>query len=257
MTRAEDPRLPEAAVEAVRRAEWITVFTGAGMSAESGLATFRDADTGLWERFDPTTLATPQAWSDDPAMVWAWYQWRARKVRGTEPNAGHRALVELATDRAVMVVTQNVDDLHERAGSNVVSHLHGSLFAPRCSNCGRPYLGTDADPGRAVEQLRIEPPVCPFCLAPVRPGVVWFGEPLPQQAWSGAENAFAAADVVVVVGTSGIVYPAAALPERAAAAGKQVIEFNPEPSALSAVATHSIRASAAVGLPALVAAIGQ
>ncbi|GAA3688952.1 SIR2 family NAD-dependent protein deacylase [Gordonia hankookensis] len=252
---APGPDLPGDVVEAVRRAEWITVFTGAGMSAESGIATFRDAETGLWEEFDPAQLATPEAWAADPALVWGWYQWRARMIRDAQPNAGHRALVELARDRAVMVVTQNVDDLHERAGSDVVSHLHGSLFAPRCSHCGRPYQGTDADPEVAVHEVRVEPPTCPVCLSAIRPGVVWFGEPLPTDAWTTAENVFAASDVVLVVGTSGIVYPAAELPERAIAAGTPVIEFNPEPSALSREVTHTIRSSAAIGLPALVAAV--
>ncbi|GAB91980.1 SIR2 family NAD-dependent protein deacylase [Gordonia rhizosphera] len=247
--------LPAAAVDIVRSARWVTVFSGAGMSAESGIATFRDAETGLWERYDPAQLATPEAWEADPALVWAWYQWRARLVRDTEPNAGHHALAALAADRAVMVVTQNVDDLHERAGSDVVSHLHGSLFAPRCSHCGRPYRGTDVEPDRAVERLRVEPPMCPHCLAPVRPGVVWFGEPLSAESWSKAENAFAVTDVVIVVGTSGIVYPAAGLPERALARGVPVIEFNPEPSALSDRVTHSVRASAALGLPALLEAV--
>ncbi|AZG43930.1 SIR2 family NAD-dependent protein deacylase [Gordonia insulae] len=247
--------LPAAAVEAVRRADWVTVFTGAGMSAESGIATFRDAEVGLWERFDPAELATPEAWADDPALVWGWYQWRARLVRDASPNPGHLALAELGRGRTVMVVTQNVDDLHERAGSEVISHLHGSLYSPRCSNCGRPYDGTDAEPDRAVHELRVEPPTCPVCLSAVRPGVVWFGEALPADAWSKAEKAFAASDVVIVVGTSGIVYPAAALPERAMSAGVPVIEFNPEPSALSSQVTHSIRASAAVGLPALVEAV--
>lgn len=247
--------VPAAAVELVRDAEWVTVFTGAGMSAESGIATFRDAETGLWERFDPAQLATPDAWREDPDLVWAWYQWRARLVREAQPNAGHRAIADLGRDRTVMVVTQNVDDLHERAGSDVVSHLHGSLFAPRCSNCGRPYHGTDADPDRALHQVRVEPPSCPVCLSSVRPGVVWFGEHLPEDAMSRADNAFRACDVVIVVGTSGVVHPAASLPERARAAGIPVIEFNPEPSALTPLATHSLRATAAAGLPALLDAV--
>ncbi|MEE3850790.1 NAD-dependent deacylase [Gordonia sp. LSe1-13] len=251
-----DIAIPAAAVEAVRRAEVITVFTGAGMSADSGIATFRDTETGLWARFDPTEIATPAAWDNDPGLVWAWYQWRARLVCDAEPNAGHRALASLERDRGVFVVTQNVDDLHERAGSTAVSHLHGSLFAPRCSNCGRLYQGTDADPERAVQELRVEPPSCPICLSPVRPGVVWFGEGLPAGEWQAAENAFAFADVVLVVGTSGVVYPAAALPEQALDRGVPVIEFNPEPSALSRFVTHSVRASAGVGLPALLEHVG-
>lgn len=247
------PDLPQEMIDAVRDAEWITVFSGAGMSAESGIGTFRDAQSGLWERFDPTQLASPQGWAADPALVWGWYQWRARQVREASPNAGHRALAALGETKTVLVVTQNVDDLHERAGSGSVSHLHGSLFAPRCSHCAAPYAGIDADPSGATGEP-MEPPTCPVCLSAVRPGVVWFGENLPADAWARAESAIRGAQVVLVVGTSGVVYPAASLPERAAAAGIPVFECNPESSALSAVATISVRTSAAVGLPALVRA---
>ncbi|ORM36315.1 NAD-dependent deacylase [Williamsia sp. 1135] len=243
--------LDPAVAALVRGAHWVTVCSGAGMSAESNVPTFRDAETGLWERFDPTELATPEAWSADPALVWAWYQWRARLVRGAEPNAGHRALAQWAQRRTLMVVTQNVDDLHERAGSSVSAHLHGSLFAPRCSNCGTPYDGTDADPDTATETLRVEPPACPRCLSPVRPGVVWFGEPLPQDAWDRAADAAAGCDLLIVVGTSGLVYPAASLPERALAAGIPVIEINPDPTPLSSSVTHFLQTTAGRGLPAL------
>ena len=256
-----ETRIPDAVADLVRRAEWITVFSGAGMSAESGIATFRDAQTGLWEKFDPAELATPEAWARDPALVWGWYRWRAREVLAAQPNAGHRALAELATSRTVMIVTQNVDDLHERAGSDVVSHLHGSLFAPRCSVCGTPYDGPGAfpdfgDTGTAPDDPRVDPPTCPRCGGMVRPGIVWFGEALPESDWQRADQAFRAAEVVLVVGTSGIVYPAAALPERAVRAGIPVIEFNPSPSALSDIVTHSLRMPAAVGLPALLASLG-
>jgi NAD-dependent deacetylase len=238
-------------VAAVRDAGWVTVCSGAGMSAESNVPTFRDAETGLWERFDPTRLATPEAWKSDPALVWAWYQWRARLVRQAVPNAGHHAITEWGRRKTVMVVTQNVDDLHERAGSSVTAHLHGSLFTPRCSYCGVPYSGTDADPDNATETLRVEPPICPNCLSPVRPGVVWFGEPLPHDAWERAAEATAGCDLLVVVGTSNMVYPAASLPERAVASGIPVIEINPEPTPLSGEVTHHLRTTAAVGLPAL------
>jgi NAD-dependent deacetylase len=260
------------------RARWITVFSGAGMSAESGIPTFRDAQVGLWENYDPASLATPEAWEADPDLMWAWYRWRARLVRRSEPNAGHHALVDLPTAglddpgdpeaRAVMIVTQNVDDLHERAGTPVLSHLHGSLFAPRCSECATPYDpdamldGSDAgsDPGSDPDTpptSRRTPPSCPVCGGRIRPGVVWFGEALPEDAWQRAESAFRAADLVIVVGTSGVVYPAASLPERAAAAGVPVVEINPEPSALSALASHHLRATAATALPALVSALSQ
>lgn len=249
--------VPEGAVAALANAEWVTVFTGAGMSAESGVPTFRDAQTGLWRNFEAESLATPAAWRADPALVWGWYQWRARRVREVAPNAGHRALAEFGHDTAVQIVTQNVDDLHERAGSSVISHLHGSLFEPRCSRCGLPYEGTDADPGTATDESPAEPPLCPVCLSPVRPGVVWFGEPLPADAWERAQRVFDLADVIVVVGTSGVVYPAAALPEQAADRGLPLIEINPEPTVLTSRATHSIRTTAAVGLPALIAAARQ
>ncbi|WP_030163813.1 MULTISPECIES: NAD-dependent deacylase [Actinomycetes] len=252
-----DLHLDSDLVALVRGAEWVTVCSGAGMSAESDVPTFRDAETGLWERFDPTTLATPEAWSDDPALVWAWYQWRAHLVRRAFPNPGHHAVAEWARRRTVMVVTQNVDDLHERAGSEVTAHLHGSLFEPRCSHCGLPYAGTDADPDSATESLRVEPPICPNCLSPVRPGVVWFGESLPQDAWERAADASAGCDLLIVVGTSNMVYPAASLPERALAAGIPVIEINPEPTPLSRNVTHFLQTTAAVGLPALLSVIAD
>lgn len=253
----------------VATAGWVTVFSGAGMSAESGIPTFRDAVAGLWENFDPTTLATPEAWENDPELVWGWYQWRARQVRARQPHPGHLALARLrdagvaegADPRTVMVVTQNVDDLHERAGTPVLSHLHGSLFAPRCSLCEAPYAPTHADdialagiadPSLTGALPRIAPPSCPVCGGPVRPGVVWFGEPLAAAPWTRAETACSGADVVLVVGTSGIVYPAASLPQRAAAAGIPVIEINPEPSALTPHVRDRIAAGAAVALPLLV-----
>jgi NAD-dependent deacetylase len=246
-----EPDIDPGLAALVRDAAWVTICSGAGMSAESNVPTFRDADTGLWKRFDPTQLATPQAWTSDPALVWAWYQWRARLVRGAAPNAGHHAIAEWARRRTVMVVTQNVDDLHERAGSTVTAHLHGSLFAPRCSNCDLPYSGTDANPDHAAETLRVEPPSCPRCLSPVRPGVVWFGEPLPSDAWDHAADAAAGCDLLIVVGTSNMVYPAASLPERALAAGIPVIEINPEPTPLSSSVTHFLQTTAGAGLPAL------
>ena len=250
-------------IDLVRRAHWITVFSGAGMSAESGVPTFRDAQTGLWERYDPASLATVEAWEDDPALVWGWYLWRMKLVSEAQPNPGHRAIAALADHRAVMVVTQNVNDLHERAGSEVISHLHGSLFEPRCTACRVPYHGTGTrlpagfDITAYAEPPRIEPPSCHECLSSVRPGVVWFGDGLPRDAWRRAEHAITGSDLVLVVGTSGIVYPAAELPERALAGGTPVIEFNIEESALSPHVTESVRMSAAVGLPALLDAVGD
>ncbi len=243
-TAPPDTGRARALVDDARR---LVVFTGAGMSAESGVPTFRDALTGLWERFDPADLATPEAWRRDRTLVWSWYAQRAAGVRRVAPNAGHHAVARLADRKKaaggeVSVITQNVDDLHERAGSTGVTHLHGSLFAPRCERCGAP-----AGPDTALAPA---PPSCPACGEPIRPGVVWFGEQLPERAWAHAQRVFQAADLVIVVGTSGVVHPAAELPETAAREGIPVIEVNPEASALRGVRLRLTMTSAA-GLPRL------
>src|SRR3954468_16785573 len=185
------------AADLLGRAERLVLFTGAGVSAESGIPTFRDALTGLWERFEPRKLATPEAFRDDPALVWGWYEWRRQTVEGVEPNDGHRALAAIERRaKECVVVTQNVDDLHERAGSGSVVHLHGSLFAPRCSACGRPAPAPAAVP---PQRGRLDPPPCGHCGAPVRPGVVWFGEALPSDEFEAAVAAAADCDVLVTV----------------------------------------------------------
>ncbi len=237
------------AAELIARSETTVVFTGAGMSAESGIPTFRDALVGIWENHDPMTLASPEGWNADRDLVWDWYAQRANDVRGVDPNDGHIALAQLAVaaqndGRAVSVVTQNVDDLHERAGSASVSHLHGSLFAPRCESCGRP---------ETAETALVTPrPMCPLCGESLRPGVVWFGELLPRDAWSAASTAVAACDLMIVVGTSGVVHPAAGLPERAHLEGVPVIEVNPEPSELTRLATIHLAGPAAEMLPQII-----
>lgn len=234
--------------ELVAAASRITVLTGAGMSAESGVPTFRDAQSGLWARFDAEQLATEDAFRRDPALVFGWYLWRLDLVRAAAPNPGHRALADWARASDVRLITQNVDDLHERAGSDVLAHLHGSLADFRCSRCATPYR--DALPA-AAPAGRVEPPPCPACGAAVRPGVVWFGEALPPVAFAQAVQACRDADLVVVVGTSGLVYPAAGLPDVAAAEGVPVIEINPTPAPISA--DHRWATTAALGLPLLAA----
>lgn len=238
----------------------IAFLTGAGMSAESGVPTFRDALTGLWARFDPAGLATPEAFRRDPALCWGWYRWRAALVRRARPNAGHLAIAGLAgRGHEVAVVTQNVDDLHERAGSRDVVHLHGSLFATRCFDCGRPAVpdpileGLDAIGGAGAREA---PPACVACGGPCRPGVVWFGEPLPADAWERACEALAACELLVVVGTSGLVQPAASLPRLAREAGARVVEINPVESAVSALAHESLRMGAGEGMRVLAERLG-
>lgn len=243
------------AAAALQGARRVVVLSGAGMSAESGVPTFREAQTGLWEEFDPSRLATPEAWEADPPFVWAWYAWRVGLIRAVEPNAGHRALAELARTHDVTIVTQNVDDLHERAGSDVLAHIHGSLFEYRCGDCGVPYDGEVEVPTEPVE--RLDPPTCGACLGDVRPGVVWFGEDLPLEDFRASVEALeslAKGDVCLVVGTSGIVYPAAGMPAIARGSGATVIEVNPHESDISDMCDIVVRGSAATVLPQLVAA---
>lgn len=226
----------------------ITVLSGAGISAESGVPTFRDDKDGLWAQVDPYEVASARGWSQNPERVWGWYLWRYHLASRVEPNAGHRAIAAWQDHAEVIVATQNVDDLHERAGSAPVHHLHGNLFEFRCASCGTPYTGEL--PAMPEPELEVEPPKC-HCGGLIRPDIVWFGEPLPDEPWQRAVEATTTADVVVVVGTSGIVYPAAGLPELALARGTAVIEVNPESTPLSANATVSMRESASQALPDL------
>ena len=228
----------------------LVVLSGAGMSAESGVPTFRDAQTGLWERYDPTDLATPEAWRRDRDMVWAWYRWREHLISGARPNPGHLAVARAQDHRDVVVVTQNVDDLHERAGSTLVHHVHGSLFAHRCDTCGTPM---DAGPPPPEPADSLTPPTCMRCDGRARPGVVWFGEMLPSAPWEAAVSAVSSAAAVLVVGTSGLVHPAASLPGVAADAGIPVVEVNPGASGLGREVSVHLRAPAGQVLPGLLA----
>lgn len=249
--------LPPGVADILGRARRVVVFTGAGISAESGVPTFRNDLTGLWARFDAERLATPEAFHADPDLVWGWYEWRRARVRRAGPNAGHLAVAAIeARLPGTVVITQNVDDLHERAGSRAPVHLHGSLFAPRCvAEAGHPAALPETGDGRHTgpgEGRRLPPPRCVHCGALVRPGVVWFGEALPEAALTAAVEAAAACDVLLTVGTSGVVHPAAEIPRIAARRGATVIQVNPEPTPLDAVCAVNLRGSAAQVLPALV-----
>lgn len=221
----------------VGQATKIEVFTGAGMSADSGIRTYRDAETGLWENVDPQAMASIDAWAKDPETMWRWYVHRKELAALATPNAGH---VAVAAHPGVTVTTQNIDDLHERAGSTDVVHLHGSLFEFRCCMCARPWKGP-------VTQEEI--PECPRCGNLVRPGVVWFGEGLPHQEWAEAERRMSTTDLLIIVGTSGVVQPAASLPLIAAARGIPIIEVTPQETELSRFATEVILGTAAEVLP--------
>ena len=234
-------------IERLASARSVVAFTGAGMSAESGVPTFRDAQTGLWQHYDPADLATPEAFQRDPALVWQWYSWRRQLAGAAEPNAGHLALADWASlSESFSVVTQNVDSLHQRAGNDIVLELHGNLHRDVCSH----ELTPVRDP--VPPDVEGAPPRCPQCAAPLRPDVVWFGEMLPQKTWQAALQAAADADVLLSIGTSGLVQPAASIPEVAMQQGALVIEINPEPTPLSDAVALRLAGSAAEVLPALV-----
>lgn len=224
----------------------VMVLTGAGMSAESGVPTFRDAQTGLWARYDPQDLATPEAFQRQPQLVWEWYAWRRQLALGAIPHDGHRALAALQRRFDVRVVTQNVDRLHQVGGAWNVVELHGSLFSAHC-------LAGHPAPPAALEAP--SPPPCARCGALVRPGVVWFGESLPAGRFEQAGQLAADCGLLLVVGTSGVVYPAAGLPRVARRGGALVVEVNPVPTALEAVDVR-VQASAQAFLWALAEACG-
>ena len=230
--------------EWIHRARHIAVLTGAGMSAESGVPTFRDPQTGLWAKFDPQQLATEEAFRASPSRVWDWYAFRREMIANVGPNAGHRALAAFAQRHPgrMTLITQNVDGLHQRAGSPGVIALHGNIAEDK-------WL----DPPKACCRLETalpgRPPHCGRCGNLLRPDVVWFGEMLPAAALAAAEEAAQACDLMLVVGTSGVVYPAAGLARTAA--GKVVV-LNPEPTGLDDAADAVLRGTAAQLLPKLV-----
>ena len=241
--------------ELVANARRILVLTGAGVSAESGVPTFR-GDGGLWKSFRAEELATPGAFARDPRLVWEWYQWRRDLVARCVPNAAHHALARLALARdGVTIATQNVDGLHARAAREVAGasdttralplELHGSLFATRCAACGRDAGDVTVD-ATSLATL----PRC-GCGGLLRPGVVWFGENLDPAVLGAATTAAAKADVALVVGTSALVHPAAGLASHTLARGGAVIEVNPDVTPLSGRATVALRGAAATVVPAL------
>lgn len=246
-------------------AQRVAVLTGAGMSAESGVPTYRDAQTGLWETYSPEQLATREAMSNQPDLVWSWILHQARLIRSVDPHEGHKILGTWQnhlkhTGGSLDIITQNIDDLHERGNAEVLAHLHGSTFTFRCFECDAPsnYELQDATGEQLaatpeLDQLVLEdPPSCTTCRHGfIRPDIVMFGEMLPQQAMDDSLDAVRSADVALVVGTSNIVQPAASLPIAASAAGARVIEVNPDHTPLSEEADVYIRGTARTILPEL------
>jgi NAD-dependent deacetylase len=231
--------------QCLHRAQSVVALTGAGISAESGIPTFRGAG-GLWKTYRPEDLASPEAFREAPNLVWEWYEWRRSLIANAEPNRGHLALAAYESRcPQFTLITQNVDGLHDRAGSRNVLKLHGDIWINRCTECG-------AEETVRPDEARASSHLC-GCGGLQRPGVVWFGEPLPPDVWQRAEAAVRAAGLVLVVGTSSVVYPAAGLVPLAKSRGARVIEINLEETPLSSRADWSYRGKAGELLPLLLA----
>lgn len=242
-----DSTLLNSAAAKIASAKTVAVLSGAGISKESGIPTFRDAQTGLWSKYNPEELATPQGFMRDPQLVWQWYDYRRQLVQKAQPNPGHLAIAQLEKIVPVVVITQNVDELHARAGSTDIIELHGSILRFFCFD--RQHPADDVEPGLT------SPPVCK-CGSPLRPAVVWFGEALPPGALTRASDLMMKSDVVIVVGTSGIVQPAASLPWTAKRHGAFVIEVNPERTPIGDLVDIFLQGPSGQVLPDLVREIG-
>lgn len=220
------------------------------MSQESGLRTFRDAQTGLWAQYKPEELASPEAFARDPKLIWDWYAWRREAVKGVRPNAGHYALVEIEKKvPSFTLITQNVDGLHRMAGSQSLLELHGSIQRVRCSECST-YAETWGDDSETV-------PGCEECGGLLRPDVVWFGESLPRDKLERAVEAARACDVYFSIGTSGVVQPAASLAYSAKNKGAVLVEINTEPTPLTPKTDFFLHGKSGEILPALVKAVWE
>jgi NAD-dependent deacetylase len=260
-----DPNPIHRVADLLSKARGVVVLTGAGISAESGLRTFRGASkadlpanmAALWKEFDPMKLATPEAFDTDPEAVSKWYDWRRLGCLAAEPNPGHRALAAIestltARDGRFTLLTQNVDRLHQKAGSRNVVELHGSIIQWRCTSCDT-KITPDAEP---LPTFPLQAPCCPDDdQAILRPDVVWFGEQLPFEALTAADEALATCDLFFSIGTSSVVHPAASFIEVAAANGAHTVEINPEPTPITRRVDYSLRGKSGEILPLIVKAM--
>ena len=251
----------EHAAELLKTKQRICILTGAGISAENGIPTFRDKQTGLWENYSAEDLATPDAFARDPKLVWSWYQWRRQLVASKKPNHAHTALAQWqyhtqSANQQLTLITQNVDDLHEQAGS-AVTHLHGNLCNNKCSQCGTPCQNQSNRAYDSEDSINFDEALitCQHCDGYIRPDIVWFGESLPVQEWQTAEEAAANCEVFISIGTSSLVYPAAGLAQFAKHNGAKIIEINPYPTPNTLV-DITLAAKAGVILPELVKRMG-
>jgi NAD-dependent deacetylase len=241
---------PDELITLLAEANHVAVLTGAGISAESGVPTFREAQTGLWERYDPEELATPRAFIGNPKLVWEWYAWRRKLIAEVEPNPAHYALVEMAHHLPrFTLITQNIDSLHHRAGSEDVIELHGNIARTKCFDCGMKLFDQQE---LELDLFSDQLPRCDYCGGLLRPDVVWFGETLPLEALNRAYDASRQCDLFFSIGTSALVQPAASLPTQALSQGIPTVEVNPQSTPLSAVVTFVLNGPAGEVLPALV-----
>ena len=240
-------KFPPELIEFLTKVRRVTVLTSAGVSAESGVPTFRDAQTGLWSNFKPEELATPTAFRRNPRLVWEWYAWRRTLLAGAQPNPAHRALVEL--EKRVpqfTLITQNVDGLHQRAGSRNVIELHGNITRTKCFDEDKVVT--------SWPETGDVPPKCPRCGGLLRPDVVWFEEAMPEEETSRAFARSGDCEILLSVGTSTVVHPAAALPFHALENGAMVVEINPDATPLTGKADYVLTGAAGVVLPELLKA---
>jgi len=241
---------PADLISLLRGTARLAALTGAGISQESGLRTFRDAQTGLWAQYKPEDLASPEAFRRDPKLIWDWYAWRREAVKGVRPNAGHYALVDIeAFLPEFSLITQNVDGLHRMAGSRNVLELHGNIQRVRCADC---YIFTETW-GDDTESV----PQCSVCGGLLRPDVVWFGEALPRDQLEAAVEAARTCEVFFSIGTSGVVQPAASLAHAARNRGAVVVEINAEPTPLTHKANYAFHGKSGELLPELVKAVWE
>lgn len=240
--------IPDTLTELLAGADHVAVLTGAGVSAESGVPTFREAQRGLWARYDPEQLATPEAFLGYPELVWEWYAWRRRIVSTVEPNPAHYALAEMAEQvPRFTLITQNVDGLHQRAGSEGVLELHGNIMRTKCFDCDQTAIKVKENVG-TTEQTPLR---CNYCGGMLRPDVVWFGESLPADAINRAYNAARSCDLFFSIGTSTLVYPAASLPAQAMSQGIPTVEINPHSTPLTSSVAYALNGPAGELLPQL------
>lgn len=233
----------------LNQAQHIAVLTGAGISKESGIPTFRDALMGYWANYDPTQLATPEGFRSDPTLVWRWYADRRALLETAQPNPGHYALAELAQRKWVTIITQNIDGLHQAAGSAGVLEVHGTLRGYKCIDCESPYEMAE------IPAADSTPPLCD-CGGLIRPAVIWFNELLPEAVMAQAIRACETCDVMLSIGTSGLVWPAAGLPLTAKEHGATLIEINPETTMLTSEVDIYLQGRSGELLPRVVATMG-